>query len=184
MKRARDKICCVCNGKWDERQLRTERKAFDALNPKRDPASHQPLNEPQRAYLCKNFRTPSGPLREICYVHCSELASIDPKTFYSLRKDFDGEAAGTHFSLEKPPKRKIRKHAHNATPPEAIAILKTWCQSNSSDVPNSVNIRRFNAPMTSKKKAYFQFREENPAHEMCKNTFNSLLAHHCPGLKV
>ncbi len=184
MKRRRSKICLICDGRWDDRQLRTEQKTFNALNPTRDRSSNQPLNEAQRSFLEKNFRTSAGPLRDICSKHCCELAGISSRSFYYLINEFSLDTAGTHFTLEKPPKKKVRRVAPNATPLATITAFKEWCNTNSFEVPNSVKIRRFNAPLTSKRKAQKQFNTDKPEHRVCYTTFCSLLAHHCPGLKV
>lgn len=177
-------ICDVCVGKWSERMLRTERDAFDLLNPARNPHSKSPLSSQQRDHLFAHFFDPSGSYKCLCVKHLSFYASVGERTVKGLKKDFVNRMPGRLFSLEKPPPQKLKKVAHNKTPAHIVSALVYWCHSNSSYVPNSVNVRRLNAPFTSMKKAFRAFVKVSPIHSMAWSTFRNLRYSHCPHIKV
>lgn len=178
------KSCYVCTGEWSHRMLRVESKAFDSLNPGRNPSSNQPLNSQQRNYLYAHFFDQNGKLVKLCPNHCASYASIGERTVSNLKLNFVNQSPGQLFTLDQPPPQKLKKVAAYKTPPSAVASLINWCVRNSSFVPNSVNIRRFNAPFVSMKKAFRAFVAENPEHKMCWGTFRVLRSRHCPSIKV
>ncbi len=109
-------------------------------------------------------------------------ASVGERTIYNIRDDLVNRRPGRLFNLGQPPVVKLKKVANNKTPAFVIKNLVKWCFDNSSEVPNSVNVRRFNAPFTSLKKAWRAFTSTSEA--MSWQTFRVHKNRHCGNVKV
>lgn len=184
MKRSRVDKCYICTGKWSERKFHAEKREFDKLAPERSVSTNSPLTGSQKDFLRKHFCGHDGRFDTFCIKHCEEFASICRNTVGNLQNEFARAVPGEDFDLDNPPPIKHRRIAVNAIPSETISLLKNWCFTNSSVVPNSLKVRRLNAPLTSKTRAYHKFQEDNSAVKIGKSSFLAILKERFPNFKV
>jgi hypothetical protein len=185
MGKRKNPFCCFCSGEWSARLLKDKQDSFHALNPSRDPASNTPLNDDQVAFLRVHFCGFSGKLERLCYCHCAKFACVSERTVSSLVASFKKDSFEATPDLENAPEPPEKKPKHNKTPEEIGVLVRDWCLKNSHDVPTSLNIRRFCAPLTSKRRAHRQFLASHPEIGYLSWTiFWREVQERCPHIKV
>jgi hypothetical protein len=183
-KHKREEICLFCSEEASVRLLRSEKKAFNELNPERDPNSKRPLNDAQETYIRVHFCGHDGHLDRICYEHLKELASIGRGKIACLVKVFSNSQFGQLYDLESAPSPRKKHRPHNKTDDEIVDDVILFCVDNSEFVPNEVNIRRLSSNVRSKRRAHLLWNFGNPTKKLPWTTFFRVLRNYCPNIKV